>query len=117
MRFRPTHKPQPIDRTSLSLLRNPNKCILCGDCVRACEEIQGVGVIDFAFRGAAATVIPAFGKNLKDVECVNCGLVRHGLPHRRAHAAVGNRRGLEGPEQPQEDCRGPDCAGRARGLG
>jgi NADH-quinone oxidoreductase subunit G len=74
VRFRPTHKPQPIDRTSLSLLRNPNKCILCGDCVRACEEIQGVGVIDFAFRGAAATVIPAFGKNFKDVECVNCGL-------------------------------------------
>ena len=74
VRFRPTHKPQPIDYSSISLVRNPNKCILCGDCVRACEEIQGVGVIDFAFRGAAATVIPAFGKDLKDVECVNCGL-------------------------------------------
>ncbi len=74
VRFRPTYKPQPVDRSSVSLVRNPNKCILCGDCVRACEEIQGVGVIDFAFRGAAATVMPAFGKNLKDVECVNCGL-------------------------------------------
>ena len=74
VRFRPTHKPQPIDYSSISLVRNPNKCILCGDCVRACEEIQGVGVIDFAHRGAAATVVPAFGKDLKDVECVNCGL-------------------------------------------
>ena len=74
VRFRPTHKPQPIDYSSISLVRNPNKCILCGDCVRACEEIQGVGVIDFAFRGAASAVVPAFGKELKDVECVNCGL-------------------------------------------
>jgi NADH-quinone oxidoreductase subunit G len=74
VRFKPTHKPQPVDRSSVSLVRNPNKCILCGDCVRACEEIQGVGVIDFAFRGAASTVVPAFGKDLNDVECVNCGL-------------------------------------------
>jgi len=74
VRFRPTHKPQPVDYSSVSLVRNPNKCILCGDCVRACEEIQGVGVIDFAHRGAASAVVPAFGKDLKDVECVNCGL-------------------------------------------
>jgi NADH-quinone oxidoreductase subunit G len=74
VRFKTTHKPQPVDRSSLSLVRDPNKCILCGDCVRACEEIQGIGAIDFAYRGAAACVVPAFGKNLSDVECVNCGL-------------------------------------------
>jgi len=74
VRFKPTHKPQPVDCSSLSLIRNPNKCILCGDCVRACREIQGVGAIDFAFRGAASCVVPAFGRNLNDVECVNCGL-------------------------------------------
>ena len=74
VRFRPTHQPQPIDESSPSLVRDPNKCILCGDCVRACEEIQGIGAIDFAFRGAQATVVPAFGKNMADVECVNCGL-------------------------------------------
>ena len=51
--------------SSLSLVRNPNKCILCGDCVRVCEEIQGIGAIDFAYRGAAACVVPAFGKDLK----------------------------------------------------
>ncbi len=74
VRFKPTHQPQPVDRSSLSLVRDPNKCILCGDCVRACDEIQGIGAIDFAYRGAAACVVPAFGKNLSDVECVNCGL-------------------------------------------
>ncbi len=74
VRFKPTHKPQPVDRSSPSLVRDPNKCILCGDCVRACEEIQGVGAIDFAYRGAAACVVPAFGKDLNQVECVNCGL-------------------------------------------
>lgn len=74
VRFKPTHKPQTVDRSSWSLVRDPNKCILCGDCVRACEEIQGIGAIDFAYRGASACVVPAFGKNLSDVECVNCGL-------------------------------------------
>ena len=74
VRFKPTHQAQPVDRSSLSLVRDPNKCILCGDCVRACDELQGIGAIDFAYRGAAACVVPAFGKNLSDVECVNCGL-------------------------------------------
>ncbi|MFZ5833361.1 MAG: [FeFe] hydrogenase, group A [Planctomycetota bacterium] len=73
VRFKPTHKPQPVDRSSPSLVRDPNKCILCGDCVRACSEIQSIGAIDFANRGAAACVVPAFGKDLAEVECVNCG--------------------------------------------
>ncbi len=38
-----------------SLVRDPNKCILCGDCVRMCDEIQGIGAIDFAYRGAATS--------------------------------------------------------------
>ncbi len=74
VRFKPTHKPLPVDTSSPSLVRDPNKCILCGDCVRACEEIQGIGAIDFAYRGASSCVVPAFGKDLAQVECVNCGL-------------------------------------------
>ena len=72
--FAKDYVPKPIDDTSPSLIRDPNKCVLCGDCVRACEEIQGVGAIDFANRGANTVVSPAFLKNLDAVECVYCGL-------------------------------------------
>ena len=64
---------KPVDRSSPSIVRDPNKCVLCGDCVRVCEEVQGIGAIDFAFRGAKACVSPAFDKDLGKVECVNCG--------------------------------------------
>jgi NADH-quinone oxidoreductase subunit G len=73
VRFKPVHKPAPVDDSSPSLIRDPNKCVLCGDCVRMCWEIQGIGAIDFSHRGSSAMVQPAFGKNLGDVECVNCG--------------------------------------------
>ena len=64
---------QPIDTSSPSLVRDPNKCVLCGDCVRVCDEVQGIGAIDFAHRGSKACVSPAFNKDLGAVECVNCG--------------------------------------------
>ena len=83
----PAHAQAAADRPlqSLSLVRNPNKCILCGDCVRACEEIQGVGVIDFAYpRRGRAAVVPAFGKNLERRGVRQLRPVRHGLPHRGA---------------------------------
>jgi len=63
----------PLDHSSRSLVRDPNKCILCGDCVRMCSEVQGIGVLDFAGRGSQTVVAPAFNKNLAEVECVNCG--------------------------------------------
>jgi NADH-quinone oxidoreductase subunit G len=73
VRFKPVHKMVPLDESSPSLVRDPNKCVLCGDCVRMCSEIQGIGAIDFSHRGHDVMVQPAFGKNLGDVECVNCG--------------------------------------------
>lgn len=63
----------PIDDSSSSLVRDPNKCILCGDCVRMCHEVQGIGVLDFAHRGSNVVVTPAFNKPLAEVDCVNCG--------------------------------------------
>jgi NADH-quinone oxidoreductase subunit G len=66
------HFPLP-DLSSDAILRDPAKCVLCGDCVRVCNEIQSVGVLDFANRGAAATVTPCFNKGIGEVECVNCG--------------------------------------------
>ena len=73
VRFKNQLREMPPDVSSPSLVRDPNKCVLCGDCVRICSEVQTVGAIDFAFRGAQTVVIPSFGKDLDKVECVNCG--------------------------------------------
>ena len=73
VRFHSTHPAGEKDCSSLALVRDPGKCVLCGDCVRFCSEVQSVGALDFAFRGSKAKVVPAFGKNLADVECINCG--------------------------------------------
>jgi NADH-quinone oxidoreductase subunit G len=80
VRFKSVHSPEPLDVSSPSLVRDPNKCVLCGDCVRVCDEIQSVGAIDFAFRGHDAAVVPSFGKQLADVECVNCGQCASACP-------------------------------------
>ena len=70
----PNDKNEPvIDDSSPSIIRDSSKCILCGDCVRECNEIQRVGAIDFAFRGAEATVSTAFKKPIAETLCVNCG--------------------------------------------
>ena len=73
VRFKPVHQPAELDLSSVALVRDPNKCVLCGDCVRMCSEIQGIGALDFAHRGHQAAVLPAFGKGLGEGECVNCG--------------------------------------------
>lgn len=73
IRFKNQSKDLPVDDSSPSIVRDPNKCVLCGDCVRICSEVQSVGAIDFAYRGAKTIVIPSFGKDLDKVECVNCG--------------------------------------------
>lgn len=63
----------PLDISGTSLVRDPNKCILCGCCVRACSEVQGIGILNFVNRGSKAQVAPAFKKDLAEVDCVNCG--------------------------------------------
>lgn len=63
----------PIDDNNPSIVRDPNKCILCGACVRACQEFQGQGVLGFANRGSKTLVQPMSGKNLNEVDCVYCG--------------------------------------------
>lgn len=73
IRFADTRPQLPIDDSAKGIVRNPNKCILCGDCVRMCEDVQGIGAINFAFRGSNARVLPAFNKPLSQTTCVNCG--------------------------------------------
>jgi NADH-quinone oxidoreductase subunit G len=62
-----------IDHSSLSIVRDPNKCIKCGDCVRVCAERQHVGCIDFAYRGRDMIVSTAFNMPLSETNCVGCG--------------------------------------------
>ena len=61
------------DVSSPSIVRDPEKCILCGRCVRVCEEIQGVAAIDFVGRGCKAYIGTAFDQGLNRSSCVNCG--------------------------------------------
>ncbi len=55
------------------IIRDPNKCILCGLCVRACEEVMGVGALGFVQRGFDTVVLPALGKHLDEAGCISCG--------------------------------------------
>ncbi|MCI7812317.1 MAG: [FeFe] hydrogenase, group A [Lachnospiraceae bacterium] len=76
VRFENTREVRPIDMSSPAIVRDPNKCILCGNCVRVCEELQGVGALGFAFRGTDAMVMPAFDRQITATDCVNCGQCR-----------------------------------------
>ena len=73
VRFENTRGNLEKDESSPSIIRDPGKCILCGDCVRECNEIQHVGAIDFAFRGSEATISTAFNQPLSESLCVGCG--------------------------------------------
>ena len=73
IRFPDTRPRYEMDYTSYAIFRDPNKCILCGDCVRVCEEKQGQGILDFAGRGSELQVMPAFDKKLSETKCVSCG--------------------------------------------
>ena len=80
VRFENNKKQLPKDMSSECVIRDPNKCILCGDCVRTCDEIQGLGILDFAFRGSKMQVTPAFNKDLAQTDCVGCGQCRAVCP-------------------------------------
>jgi formate dehydrogenase alpha subunit len=55
------------------IIRDYEKCILCGRCVKVCEEIVGANAIDFGYRGFKTEIISGFDEPLKNSECVFCG--------------------------------------------
>lgn len=61
------------DFSSSSIIRDPNKCLLCGRCVRLCREIQGVAAIDYTHRGFHSVVMTAYDIPLRDSVCTACG--------------------------------------------
>jgi NADH-quinone oxidoreductase subunit G/NADP-reducing hydrogenase subunit HndD len=72
-RFQGLKNDGKLDLSSPSIARDPDKCILCGKCVRVCEEVQGVSALDFIGRGSKTKVATAFDEGLNVSSCVNCG--------------------------------------------
>jgi NADH-quinone oxidoreductase subunit G/NADP-reducing hydrogenase subunit HndD len=72
-RYTGAKRKQKEDMSSPSIVRDPDKCILCGKCVRMCEEVQGVAAIDFAGRGSESHICTAFEEGLNVSSCVFCG--------------------------------------------
>jgi NADH-quinone oxidoreductase subunit G len=80
IRFENVTRPSQLDQSSPSIVRDPNKCIYCGRCVRVCKQIQGVYAIDFMGRGTELSISTVLNRGLGNVECVNCGQCIHVCP-------------------------------------
>lgn len=63
----------PLEEDNPFMIRDMNKCILCGKCIRMCAEIQGNNVVDFTYRGFKTKVAPAMDTTLAGSDCVFCG--------------------------------------------
>ncbi len=71
--FKGEKRDVPLDTKGPALKRDPNKCILCGRCVRVCDEVQDVAALDFAERGFNSVVTTAFDLPQSETTCTNCG--------------------------------------------
>ncbi len=72
-RFPETETVLKREQGNTMIVRDMNKCVLCGLCVRACNEVQVNQILDFMGRGPSAKVGPPFGQRYEDSECVFCG--------------------------------------------
>lgn len=73
IRFEGENIRRPLDDFSPSIVRDPNKCILCKRCINVCRNVQEVGVINANYRGFRTVVSTAFDRSLNDVACTMCG--------------------------------------------
>ncbi len=62
-----------VDKSSASIVIDPKKCILCGRCVRVCDEIIGVTAIDFVKKGFNSSIESFFSKPINLSKCISCG--------------------------------------------
>ncbi|MGE4588456.1 MAG: NADH-dependent [FeFe] hydrogenase, group A6 [Acidaminococcaceae bacterium] len=63
----------PLDNSTPSLVRDPNKCIKCGRCAEVCHQVQTTGILYSHYRGINGAITPEYGKTLSEVACVLCG--------------------------------------------
>ncbi|NLW16477.1 MAG: 4Fe-4S binding protein [Firmicutes bacterium] len=72
-RFEGERNAYPMDLSTVSIVRDPNKCVLCRRCIAVCKQVQGVGVLGAVERGFDTIVAPEADCQLQDVACVLCG--------------------------------------------
>jgi predicted molibdopterin-dependent oxidoreductase YjgC len=72
-RFEPTEPRHEIENVNPFIVRDLSRCILCGRCVQACNEIQVNNAISFGYRGHRAKIVAKGDRALKDSDCVFCG--------------------------------------------
>ncbi len=89
--FEPNKPVRSHDETSVAIIRNPNKCVLCGRCIRVCRTIQTVNALDFACRGDGLIVSTSMERGLGNTRCVSCGQCIHVCPV----AAITERKHIE----------------------
>ena len=63
----------PLDNSTPSIVRDPNKCIKCGRCAEVCHHVQTTGILYSHYRGINGSITPEYGKTLAEVACVLCG--------------------------------------------
>ncbi|NTV91510.1 MAG: 4Fe-4S binding protein, partial [Clostridiales bacterium] len=93
---------QPLDLSTTSLVRNPNKCIKCGRCAEACHHTQEVGILYSHDRSTDIRVTPEYGKKLSEVACVLCGQCALACPTGAIHEKDDTdlvRQALEDPDK------------------
>jgi iron-only hydrogenase group A len=71
--FEQLHRADEIDNSSISIRRDNNKCILCEQCVRVCNDVQTVYAIGMKKRGVNMRITPNFDHTMKESSCINCG--------------------------------------------
>ena len=72
-RFKPLKRPPILDVSNPFFIRDSGKCILCGKCVRVCNEIQGLGALMVSNDGACSKIITADDKPIFQSVCESCG--------------------------------------------
>lgn len=73
LRFEGEKTKGKVDDSSTSVVRDQEKCVLCGRCISTCGNVQSVYAIGWARRGFATNVAPSYDRPLLDTVCVNCG--------------------------------------------
>lgn len=71
-RFTGKYEALPVDQSSDAIVRDPNKCILCGRCVRACDEVAGKHNLSFTNRGNKVILTAGLNKSMSESDCITC---------------------------------------------